>query len=251
MIQLDKVSKIWNPGTEFEQVALHPLSLELYPGELVMVLGSNGSGKSSLLNLLAGTDRTDSGSILLHHRDITQMSEYRRASVVARMFQDPFRGVAADLSLLENMRLAALRGKSHGLRVGTGSAFKALLRTEVAKLDMGLEDRLDTPMRYFSGGQRQALSLLMATWNRPELLLLDEPTAALDPRSAKHVFRLAVDRIAHLGIMALMVSHDLRHALDAGQRVLFFHQGRVLHDVRGADKQALELRTLQDWFSAE
>ncbi len=248
MIALQQIGKRYNAGSPDEVRVLENLSLKLETGSFNILLGANGSGKSTLLNLLAGTERASQGSILLNGQDIGGWPVHRRAAHIARIFQDPLKGVAPGLSLLENMRLAALRGKSHRLLIGTGRGFQEEVRERLRQLDMGLEDRIHQPAGSFSGGQRQAFSLLMATWNKPDLLLLDEPTAALDPRSATKVFELACMLIARDQITALLVTHDLRHALQAGNRVLFLRSGELVHDVQGANKQALSMDDIRSWF---
>lgn len=248
MIVLEALQKSYNLGTASEVRVLRDFSLQLDEGSFTLLLGANGSGKSTLLNLLAGTELPDGGRILLNGRNITTFPVHRRAAFVARIFQDPLKGVAPGLSLLENMRLAALRGKAHRLQIGTGKAFQEELRARLEPLGMGLEGRIHQPAGSFSGGQRQAFSLLMATWNKPELLLLDEPTAALDPRSAALVFELACEIIARDRLTAVLVTHDLRHALAAGHRVIYLDAGQLAHDVRGAEKENLLLENLRAWF---
>lgn len=248
MIVLEALQKSYNPGTASEVRVLRDFNLQLEEGSFTLLLGANGSGKSTLLNLLAGTELPDGGRILLNGRNITTFQVHRRAAFVARIFQDPLKGVAPGLSLLENMRLASLRGKAHRLQIGTGKAFQEELRARLEPLGMGLENRIHQPAGSFSGGQRQAFSLLMATWNKPELLLLDEPTAALDPRSAALVFELACEIIARDRLTAILVTHDLRHALAAGNRVIFLNAGQLAQDVRGAEKENLSLEHLRAWF---
>ncbi len=248
MIELQQIGKRFQSTGPDEVRVLENLNLTLQTGSFTVLLGANGSGKSTLLNLLAGTERASEGRILLNGQNIGSWPVHRRAAHIARIFQDPLKGVAPGLSLLENMRLAALRGKSHKLFIGTGRAFQEEVKERLQQLDMGLEDRIHQPAGSFSGGQRQAFSLLMATWNKPDLLLLDEPTAALDPRSATKVFELACMLIARHQITALLVTHDLRHALLAGDRVLFLRNGELLHDVQGPQKQALSIDDIRLWF---
>lgn len=248
MIVIESIHKGYNAGTASAVSVLRDFNLSLEAGSFTILLGANGSGKSTLLNLLAGTEQPDGGRILLNGRDITALPVHRRAAFVARIFQDPLKGVAPGLSLLENMRLAALRGKPHRLQIGTGKAFQDELRARLQPLGMGLEDRIHQPAGSFSGGQRQAFSLLMATWNKPELVLLDEPTAALDPRSAALVFELACSIIDRERLSAILVTHDLRHALAAGHRVIFLNAGNVAQDVQGAEKVKLTIEAMRDWF---
>jgi putative ABC transport system ATP-binding protein len=213
--------------------------LTIEPGSFVTVIGTNGSGKTTLLNAVAGTFFVDQGRIRLAGRDVTSWPEHRRAALIGRVFQNPFSGTAPNLSIAENLALASRRGQSRGLRPALGSTRRAEMRARVRTLGMGLEDRLDNPIGTLSGGQRQGLTLLMATWLRPELLLLDEHTAALDPRSADQVITLSEQIIARDQLTALMVTHSMHQAANLGDRLLMMHRGRVIHDVGGAEKRRL------------
>ncbi|MFN5372672.1 MAG: ABC transporter ATP-binding protein [Bacteroidia bacterium] len=250
MMHLKNLSVTFNRATEQEFRALDDLSLSVLEGEFIFLLGANGSGKSTLLNVIAGNVRTDLGKskIELYGEDISHKSLHVRAKHIARVFQQPTDGIAAELSIVENFRLAALRSTGRGLRIGTDNAFRNEIRDRIAVLGMGLEDKLDRTAGSFSGGQRQALSLLMATYLKPKLLLLDEPTAALDPKSAETVFRLACSIIEQQNLTAIMVTHDLRHCLRAGSRIIHLHEGRIAHDVAGLKKQEITLATLYEWF---
>ncbi len=252
MMQLKNLSVTFNRGTEQEFRALDDLSLSVLEGEFIFLLGANGSGKSTLLNVIAGNVRADLGKskIELYGEDFTHKSLHVRAKQIARVFQQPADGIAAELSIVENFRLAALRSTGRGLRIGTDNAFRNEIRDRIAVLGMGLEDKLDRTAGSFSGGQRQALSLLMATYLKPKLLLLDEPTAALDPKSAETVFRLACSIVEHQKLTAIMVTHDLRHCLRAGSRIIHLHEGRIAHDVAGLKKQEISLANLYAWFDA-
>ncbi len=252
MMRVSNLSVTFNRGSEQEFKALNQLSFDIPEGEFVFLLGANGSGKSTLLNTIAGNIRPDKGEAIieLNGKNITQQSLHKRALRIARVFQQPSDGIAGELSILENFRLAALRSQNKSLKIGTGAAFRKEVREKIAVLNMNLEDKLDREAGSFSGGQRQALSLLMATYVKPELLLLDEPTAALDPRSAETVFRLACSIIEQQQLTAIMVTHDLRHCIKAGSRILHLQEGRIAHDISGAMKQTLSLSDLYGWFEA-
>jgi putative ABC transport system ATP-binding protein len=251
ILSISNVSVTYNRSSDQEFRALQKLNLEMKAAEFVVLLGANGSGKSTLLNVLAGHTRPDSGagSIMLDGADITRKQSFKRSAQIGRVFQQPSDGIAAELSVLDNFRLAALRGYSRGLRIGTTATFRKLVEERIAILGMGLEDKLDRAAGSFSGGQRQALSLLMATFNKPKLLLLDEPTAALDPKSAEIVFELACSIICEHQITAIMVTHDLRHCLRAGSRIIQLHEGQIKHDISGLEKQQITLADIQAWFS--
>ena len=252
MMRVSNLSVTFNRGSEQEFKALNQLSFDIPEGEFVFLLGANGSGKSTLLNTIAGNVRPDKGEAIieLNGKNITQQSLHKRALRIARVFQQPSDGIAGELSILENFRLAALRSQNKSMKIGTGAAFKKEVREKIAVLNMNLEDKLEREAGSFSGGQRQALSLLMATYVKPELLLLDEPTAALDPRSAETVFRLACSIIEQQQLTAIMVTHDLRHCIKAGNRILHLQEGRIAHDISGAMKQTLSLSDLYGWFEA-
>jgi len=237
MLEIHGAWKTFNGGTPNEVRALRGVNLAIDEGSFVVVIGTNGSGKSTLLNAVAGTVLVDSGSIRLDGHDITTWSEHRRASLIGRVFQNPFSGTAAEMSIAENLALAAHRGRRRGLGWALGRAFRRELRDRVRRLDMGLEDRLDNPIGTLSGGQRQALTLLMATWHPPRLLLLDEHTAALDPRSADQIVRLSEESIARERLTSLMVTHSMQQAASLGDRLVMMYRGRVIQDFRGAEKK--------------
>jgi putative ABC transport system ATP-binding protein len=231
---LERISQVFLPGTPDEVRALDGVSLELGRGSFTVVLGTNGSGKSTLLGAIAGSlGRTD-GRVLLDGRDVTRWPEYRRAGFIGRVFQNPFTGTASDLSVAENLALAGRRGRGRRLRRAVAPDRLRALRDQVARLGMGLEDRLDTPIGVLSGGQRQALTVLMATMTRPSLLLLDEHTAALDPRSAELVIRLTQTVVATGRLTTLMVTHSMTQALQLADRILIMHRGRVAYDLEDA-----------------
>ena len=238
-LRLEAASHVFHPGTPSEQRALDAVDLELGRGTLTVVLGTNGSGKSSLLGAIAGSLPLASGRVYLDGHDVTPWSEQRRAHLIGRVFQNPFTGTASGLSVAENLTLAARRGRQRRLRPALGADRRRVIGEHVARLGMGLEDRLDTPIDVLSGGQRQALTVLMATMVRPTLLLLDEHTAALDPRSAELVVRLTREVIAAGGLTTLMVTHSLSQAVQLGDRVLVMHRGRLVHDITGGRRQRL------------
>jgi putative ABC transport system ATP-binding protein len=250
MLELSGVRQTFNAGGADEVRALQGVDLSIHDGSFVIVIGTNGSGKSTLLNAVAGTFPVDAGSISLDGTDITRWPEHRRASMIGRVFQNPFSGTAPSMSIAENLSLAARRGRARGLGWALGSHLRVEMRSRIARLGMGLQDRLDQPIGSLSGGQRQALTLLMASWLRPKILLLDEHTAALDPKSADLVIRLSEDIIAREKLTALMVTHSMSQAANLGDRLLMMHRGRVLHDFRGAEKKRLRADDLLARFEA-
>ncbi len=239
MLELHAIRKTFFAGTPNEVRSLQGVDLAVDEGSFVIVIGTNGSGKSTLLNAIAGSFYVDEGNIRLAGRDVTGWPEHRRAALIGRVFQNPFSGTAPNLTIAENLALATRRGQRRTLGWALGAGRRAELRDRVRGLRMGLEDRLDNPIGTLSGGQRQALTLLMATWRRPELLLLDEHTAALDPRSADQVIALSDEAIARDRLTALMVTHSMQQAAGLGDRLIMMHRGRVIYDVRGAEKRRL------------
>jgi len=248
MLELQGVAKTFNAGTPNEVRALARVDLAIPEGAFVVVIGGNGSGKSTLLGAVAGSFLPDDGRIGLDGRDVTGWPEHRRAGMIGRVFQDPFAGTAPEMSIAENLALAAGRGHRRGLGWALPRALLAQMRARVEPLGMGLEDRLDTPIGSLSGGQRQALTLLMATWLRPRLLLLDEHTAALDPRSADQVIRLTAQIVAEQNLTTLMVTHSMHQAANLGDRLVMMHRGRVLHDFAGPRKRRLNAADLLELF---
>jgi len=239
MLQINNISKTFNPGTPNEVRALRSVSLTLPAGSFLIVLGTNGSGKSTLLNAAAGSFMVDAGNISIAGQDITRWPEHRRAKFVGRVFQDPFRGTAPTMSIAENLVLASRRGKRRGLGMAVGRSMREELRTRIRSLNMGLEDRLDNAIGSLSGGQRQALTLLMASWLKPELLLLDEHTAALDPKTGDQVIRLTHEIISRDKLTTLMVTHSMQQAVNLGDRIIMMHKGRILHDLEGSERARL------------
>jgi putative ABC transport system ATP-binding protein len=248
MIALSGLRKTFNPGTVNEVRALQGVDLTIEDGSFVIVLGMNGSGKSTLLNAVAGTFYVDTGRIELAGHDVTRWPEHRRAKLIGRVFQNPFSGTAPTMSIAENFALAARRGHARGLGFALSKDLMSPLRDRIATLKMGLEDRLDNAIGSLSGGQRQALTLLMATWLKPELLLLDEHTAALDPKSADQVITLSEEVVARDKLTTLMVTHSMQQAVSLGDRLIMMHRGQVLHDFSGTAKKRLRPEDLIDLF---
>ena len=248
MLTLSGIRKTFNPDTVNEVRALQGVDLTIEDGSFVIVLGMNGSGKSTLLNAVAGSFFVDEGSIRIAGHNVTKWPEHRRAKLIGRVFQNPFSGTAPAMSIAENFALASRRGHARGLGWALSPHLMGPLRERIASLKMGLEDRLDNAIGSLSGGQRQALTLLMATWLKPELLLLDEHTAALDPKSADQVITLSDEVIQRDKLTTLMVTHSMQQAVTLGDRVIMMHRGRVLHDIRGAEKKRLRPEDLLDRF---
>ncbi|MCL6416861.1 ABC transporter ATP-binding protein [Aestuariirhabdus sp. Z084] len=249
MIQLDQVRVTFNPGTPLENPALRGLSLTIPEGQFVTVIGSNGAGKSTLLNALSGEIRIDSGQVNIDDRDVTRLPTHRRASDVARVFQDPMAGTCENLSIEENLSLAMRRGRNRGLRLANRKEYQALFCERLSTLGLGLENRLDDRMGLLSGGQRQAVSLLMATLQPMKILLLDEHTAALDPKTADFVLQLTQDIIEQQQLTAMMVTHSMRQALDVGHRTLMLHEGQIAFDIAGDKRDGLEVADLLELFA--
>lgn len=248
MLRIQHVSKTFNAGTITEKKALHDLSLDLAPGDFVTVIGGNGAGKSTLLNLIAGVYTADEGTIVLDGRDISALKEYERAAFFGRVFQDPMRGTAATMQIEENLALAYRRGKKRTLRWGISSAERRLYREKLAVLGLGLENRMSAKVGLLSGGQRQALTLLMATLQKPRLLLLDEHTAALDPKTAQKVLDLTEEIIHRDKLTAFMVTHNMKNAIRYGNRLIMMHEGRIIYDVNGEEKKNIQVADLLKKF---
>ena len=247
MLKLEGISKTFNPGTVNEKRALSNLSLDVADGDFITIIGANGAGKSTLFNAIGGSFFTDSGRIELAGRDITFLPEYKRARTIGRLFQDPMRGTAPGMSIEENLALAAGHG---GWFSAVSRADRARFREQLALLDMGLEDRMRQPVGLLSGGQRQALTLMMATINPPQLLLLDEHTAALDPGTAEKVLALTQRIIREHSLTCLMITHNMRSALELGNRTLMMDAGRIVLDVGGAERAGMQVQDLLDRFHA-
>ena len=248
MLKIENVVKVFNPGTINEKVALNGLNLHLREGEFVTVIGGNGAGKSTMLNAVAGVWEVDAGKIIIDDVDITHLPEYKRAKYIGRVFQDPMMGTAANMQIEENLALAARRSKHRGLRLGITKAERETFRELLRVLDLGLENRLTDKAGLLSGGQRQALTLLMATMQKPKLLLLDEHTAALDPKTAAQVLALTNEIVTKRHLTTLMITHNMKDALACGNRLIMLHDGRILIDVKGEEKKSLTIKDLLAMF---
>ena len=239
MLRVENLTKVFNRGTVNEKVALSDVSLRLAPGDFVTVIGGNGAGKSTLLNSVAGVFHTDGGRILLDGNDVTRLSEHRRAQYLGRVFQDPMMGTAADMNIEENLALAYRRGQRRTLRWGVTAAERAKYRDLLRQLDLGLENRLTDKVGLLSGGQRQALTLLMATLRAPRLLLLDEHTAALDPKTAAKVLALTQKLVEENKLTTLMVTHNMHDAIRLGNRLIMMNEGKIAVEIAGEQKTSL------------
>jgi len=249
MLEIKDIRKTFNAGTVNEKTALNGVSLTLNDGEFVTVIGGNGAGKSTLLNAVAGVWPVDSGSIVIDGTDVTRLAEHKRAKYIGRVFQDPMMGTAATMQIEENLALAARRGQSRGLAAGITRAEREQYRELLASLGLGLEDRLTTKVGLLSGGQRQALTLLMATLKKPKLLLLDEHTAALDPKTAAKVLEATETIVRRDQLTTLMITHNMRDAIAHGSRLIMMYEGRIAIDVSGEEKRKLTVEGLLAMFS--
>ena len=251
MLELNGLYKTFNRGTANEKRAIDGLTLTLEDGDFVTVIGGNGAGKSTTLNLIAGVFPPDQGSIVLNDRDITNLPEHRRAKYLGRVFQDPMMGTAATMGIEENLALAYRRGRRRGLRPGVTNREREIYREKLATLGLGLENRMTSKVGLLSGGQRQALTLLMATLKKPDLLLLDEHTAALDPKTADKVLKLTEEIVSRDKLTTLMVTHNTRNAIEYGNRIIMMDAGRVVVDIRGEEKKNLTVKDLLEKFNIE
>lgn len=249
MIQIRQLTKVFNAGTPDAVTALNDVSIDLASHSFVMIAGANGSGKSTFLHLLQGRLFPTSGSISLNHQDITKWPEHQRSRLMSRVFQDPKSGTAADLTVLENFRLASLRTKSKTLRWGTTRQFEEETMARIASLGLGLEEKVHQTMGSLSGGQRQILTLLMSMYDQPALLLMDEPTAALDPKSTQLVLETTQALHEQYKITIIMITHALPDALQYGNRLLFFRGGKIINDLQGNEKRNCSLSEMHGWFS--
>ena len=248
MLKVTDISKTFFKGTTNEKKALSHLSLTLNDGDFCTVIGSNGAGKSTLLNSIAGAYIPDSGTIEINGNDVTKVSEYKRAKYIGRVFQDPLKGTAAGMQVEENLIIASRRGDSRRLRWAFSSGDHEKFRDMVARLGLGLEDRLSTRIGLLSGGQRQALTLLMATLKKPDILLLDEPTAALDPKTAGKVLKITDEIVHEQHLTTLMITHNMRDAIAHGNRLVMLDSGKVAVDIRKADYPHLSVQDLLQMF---
>lgn len=248
MLKIKNVSKTFNVGTINEKKALNKVSLELAEGDFVTVIGGNGAGKSTILNMIAGVYPIDCGTIQLNDEDISLYPEYRRSYLIGRVFQDPMMGTAADMEIQENLAMAHRRGKRRTLAWGIKHDEKQLFEERLRKLDLGLDTRMSSKVGLLSGGQRQALTLLMATLRKPKLLLLDEHTAALDPKTARKVLDLTEEIIREEKLTAIMVTHNMKDAIHFGNRLIMLHEGQIIFDIRGEDKAQLKVSDLLAMF---
>lgn len=244
MLTITNVRKTFNKGTINEKKALNGINLHLNEGDFCTVIGGNGAGKSTMLNMIAGVYPIDSGKIMIGGVNISRTPEHRRAKYIGRVFQDPMRGTAAGMEIQENLALALRRGKSRGLGWGIKNNEKEFYRDSLAKLGLGLQTRMSSKVGLLSGGQRQALTLLMATLEKPKLLLLDEHTAALDPKTAKKVLELTEEIVSEQKLTALMVTHNMKDAIQMGNRLIMMHDGRIIYDVAGEEKKKLQVEDL-------
>ena len=249
MLELKNISKTFFPGTVHEKTALDNLSLTLHEGDFVTVIGGNGAGKSTMLNAIAGTFSVDSGSILIDGKDVTRLPEFKRAALLGRVFQDPMMGTAPTMQIQENLALAARRGKHRGLKWGITPQEEQEYYQKLKDLDLGLEDRMKAKVGLLSGGQRQALTLLMAALQKPKLLLLDEHTAALDPRTAAKVLELSDKIVEENHLTTLMITHNMRAAIAHGNRLIMMDAGHVVLDISGEEKKKLTVSDLLTLFS--
>ena len=244
MLTISNVTKLFNPGTPDEKVALFNINLRLKPGDFVTVIGSNGAGKSTLMNIISGVLQPDTGEVFIEGRPIHHLPEYKRSKWIGRVFQDPMAGTAPNMTIEENLAMALARGKRRGIRFGVNRSKRAVFREQLERFGIGLEDRLKAKVGLLSGGERQALSLLMATFTQPKILLLDEHTAALDPARAELITRLTEEIIRDLKLTTLMVTHNMEQAIRLGNRLIMMDKGRIILDIDEGRKKDLTVEEL-------
>lgn len=248
LLELKNIRKVFNEGTPDEKIALDHLNLSFAQGDFVTIIGSNGAGKSTLLNMIAGVLFPDVGEVRIAEKDVTALPEFKRSVYVGRVFQDPLSGTAPHMTIEENLAMAYSRDKKRTLRLGVNHKKRSFFREHLSILHLGLEDRLETKVGFLSGGERQALSLLMATFTEPKILLLDEHTAALDPSRASLITSITKEIVGKFGLTTLMVTHNMQQALDLGNRLFMMDHGQVILDYSGEKKQALTIERLLDEF---
>ncbi|MCQ2611598.1 MAG: ABC transporter ATP-binding protein [Treponema sp.] len=249
MLKIENITKTFNPGTITEKKAIRGISIDINDGDFITVIGGNGAGKSTLLNLISGVHIPDTGRITLDGKDITNLPEYKRAKYLGRVFQDPMMGTAANMEIQENLAMAYRRGKNRGLSWGIQREEKEIYHEKLKLLDLGLEERMSSKVGLLSGGQRQAITLLMATLQKPQLLLLDEHTAALDPKTAKKVLELTEEFVAKDNLTTFMITHNMNDAIRYGNRLIMMKEGQVVYDVSGEEKKSLTVKDLLAKFS--
>ena len=249
MISIADISKSFGKGSPNEVCVFKDFNLEIASKEFVVIVGSNGSGKTTLLNILAGATLQDKGKIMLDDENISLLKDYQRSKWIARIFQNPLAGTAPELTILENFRLASLRSHRKGLSIGTNDQFRKNVRERISVLNLGLENKLDQAMNNLSGGQRQALTLMMAIMDETKLLLMDEPTAALDPSTSVRIMDLAKTVISEFGLTALLVTHNVKDVINYGNRVILLKDGRIECDIANSQKDELKMNDVYQWFS--
>ncbi|SDI01823.1 putative ABC transport system ATP-binding protein [Alteribacillus persepolensis] len=248
MLELNHISLTFNEGTMDEKKALQHVDLQLGHGDFLTVIGSNGAGKSTLMNVISGSLLPDTGDVVIDDKQVTHLQEYQRSQLIGRVFQDPMAGTAPSMTIEENLAMAFARNKKRGLKPGVNKKRKTLFKEHLETLNLGLEDRLTAKVGLLSGGERQALSLLMATFTEPNILLLDEHTAALDPSRAELITDITADIVDKFQLTTLMVTHNMQQALDLGNRLIMMDKGQIILDVEGQEKEALTIEKLLDEF---
>ncbi|MFI5185094.1 MAG: ABC transporter ATP-binding protein [Chitinophagales bacterium] len=248
MISFKNISKVFNKGEANEVTALRNIHLHIQKGEYVVIIGANGSGKTTLLNILSGAEKVSGGKVIIDGKDVTNLTEFKRSKWIARVFQNPYTGTASELTILDNFRLAALRTQRKKLTIGVNAAFRNKVQDMVAKLNMGLENKIDQLMGSLSGGQRQALTLLMSVMDEANILLLDEPAAALDPKSSALILELADQLIKEFHLTVLCITHNLKDTQQYGTRLIQFQEGNLVRDLNAEQKSKIVLQDMFRWF---